>query len=264
MPRVTGRCIYVTSLKHVLAKAGGPEAIAATCVEAKLSALWLRLGRGPQLDQNFSDPSLPLVRNALEKAGIALWGWHVPFCADVAAAKAEAAKVLNWADQYSLAGVLMDAEKTPESPRFRGGAAEAQTYTEVLRDGLSTKGRGIALSSHDQPVLHQDLPFAVFLNAVNDNCPQIYYRSADVATRFNKSVKEYDALEKRRNFKERFKPSGNITITGDVRLPNVHTCLAAARAFIDCVHAGGFAACSFWCWDAAPAEIWEFFREVPV
>jgi hypothetical protein len=101
----------------------------------------------------------------LDKAGIALWGWHVPFCPDRDAAKAEAGQVLKWAEQYELAGVLLDAERTPESPRFRGGAAEAVTYAKAVLDGLSAKGRGVALSSHDQPALHQDLPLAVFLSS---------------------------------------------------------------------------------------------------
>jgi hypothetical protein len=264
MARVTGRNIYVTSLQAVLAKTGGAAALAATCADAKFSALWLRLGRGPQLDPNFRVAALPAVRKELDKVGIALWGWHVPFCADQDAAKAEASHVLTWADQYTLAGVLLDAERTPESPRFRGGAAEAETYAKTVLEGLSAKGRGVALSSHDQPALHHDLPFAVFLKDVNDNCPQVYYQSKNVATRFNKSVKQYAALEKDRNFKDRFKPTGNITVSDDVPLPDVATCLTAAQKFIDLVHAGGFAAYSFWCWDAAPTEIWKFFRDTPV
>jgi hypothetical protein len=264
MARVTGRSIYVTSLQTVLAKTGAPAALAAICVDSKFSALWLRLGRGSKLDPNFGLAALAAVRKELDKAGIELWGWHVPFCADQSAAKTEAGNVVKWADQFALAGVLIDAERTPESPRFRGGAAEAETYAKAILDGLSAKGRGVALSSHDQPALHQDLPFAVFLNDVNDNCPQVYYQSQDVATRFNKSVKEYAALEKDRNFKDRFKPTGNITVASDVALPDVATCLNAAQKFIDLVHVGGFAAYSFWCWDDAPADIWKFLQEAPV
>jgi hypothetical protein len=264
MARVTGRNIYVTSLQAVLAKAGGAAGLAATCADSKFTALWLRLGRGSQLDPNFELAAFPTVRNELDKVGIALWGWHVPFCADQNAAKAEARNVLTWADQYVLAGVLLDAERTPESPRFRGGAAEAKTYAKAVLDGLTAKGRGAALSSHDQPKLHQDLPFAVFLEDVNDICPQVYYQSKDVATRFNKSVKQYALLEKNRDFKDRFKPTGNITVSDDVALPDVATCLSAAQRFVDLVHAGGFAAYSFWCWDAAPPEIWQFFRDTPV
>jgi hypothetical protein len=264
MARVTGRSIYVTNLQAVLSKAGGAAALSKTCAESKISALWLRLGRGPQLDPNFKLDALSSVRKELDKTGISLWGWHVPFCADQKAAKAEASNLVKWTNQYALAGVLLDAERTPESPRFRGGAAEAKTYAHAVLDSLSANGRGVALSSHDQPDLHQDLPFAIFLREVNDNCPQIYYQSKNVTMRFNKSAKQYTALEQGRNFKDRFKPTGNITVTGDVRLPNVATCLAAAQRFIDLVHAGGFTAYSFWCWDEAPSEIWEFFARTPV
>jgi hypothetical protein len=264
MTRVTGRNIYVTSLQVVLAKVGGAAALAANCADSKLDALWLRLGRGPRLDPNFGSAALTAVRKELDKAGIALWGWHVPFCADQDAAKAEADNVLTWADQYALTGVLLDAERTLESPRFRGGAVEAETYAKAILEGLSAKGRGVALSSHDQPTLHQDLPFTVFLKYVNDNCPQVYYQSKNVARRFNKSVTEYAALEKDRNFKGRFKPTGNITVSDDVPLPDVATCITATKKFIDLVHTGGFAAYSFWCWDSAPAEIWKFLRDTSV
>jgi hypothetical protein len=167
-------------------------------------------------------------------------------------------------EQFALTGVLLDAEKTDESPRFRGGSAEARIYAEKIRAGLSAKGRGLALSSHDQPSLHTDLPFPIFLGLVEDNCPQVYYQSKNVATRFNKSVHDYKPLEAQRNFTDRYKPTGNITVSDDVRLPDVPTCLAAAKNFIDLVKAGGYGAYSFWCWDSAPPEIFDFFRNTPV
>jgi hypothetical protein len=209
-------------------------------------------------------PNLPAIRAALDQAGVELWGWHVPFCATPAAAHDEAQKVVTWAEQYSLAGVLLDAEKTTESPRFRGGRPEAQIYAEQVHAGLSAKGRGVALSSHDQPPLHKDLPFDVFLNHVEDNCPQVYYRSKDVGTRLMKSVKGYVPLEQGRDFKDRYKPTGNITMADDLPLPDVETCLAAAHNFIALVKAGGYRGYSFWCWDTAPKEIWKFFAETPV
>jgi hypothetical protein len=263
MRRVTGRNIYLTSLRKVLGKKG-PAAFAARCRESQFSAVWLRLARGPALDKNFALPELNSVRSELDKVGVELWGWHVPFCADQDAAREESAKVVQWAEQYSLAGVLLDAERTNESPRFRGGKPEAKIYAEAVHAGLSAKGRGIALSSHDQPALHKDLPFDIFLAHVEDNCPQVYYSSSKVATRFNKSVRDYTPLETGRDFKDRFKPTGNITVRDDVRLPSAKICLAAAKAFISLVKTGGYHAYSFWCWDSAPAEIWKFFRETPV
>jgi hypothetical protein len=264
MNRVSGRNIYITNLKQVLAAVGSPTALAARSKDSKFAAIWVRLARGATMDNNFALANIATIRNELKNASVGLWGWHVPFCANADAAQKEAANIVTWADRFSLDGILVDAERTPDSPRFRGGEAEAKTYLQILQNGLAENGRGMALSSHDQPSLHSDFPFAIFLNYVADNCPQVYYRSISVATRFNKSVRDYKSLEATRAFQDRYKPTGNISMTDDVSLPNVKTCLKAAANFIDLVHAGGYHAYSFWCWDSAPDEIWDFFKDTPV
>jgi hypothetical protein len=263
MKRATGRNIYIVDLKKVVGSRGA-EAFAARCKDARFSAVWVRLGRGPKLDSNFSLAELPAIKSALHDAGVEMWGWHVPFCANEAAARDEADKVVKWAADHALAGVVLDAERTPDSPRFRGDRAEAEIYAKRVRDGLTSAGRGIALSSHDQPAVHRDLPFAVFLDHVEDNCPQVYYTSKAVTTRLNKSIRDYTPLEATRDFKDRYKPTGNITTAGDVKLGSVATCLAAAGSFIDLVKANGYSGYSFWCWDDAPAEIFQFFQDTPV
>jgi len=263
MKRATGRNIYIVSLRKAVGNRGA-DAFAARCKNSRLSAVWVRVGRGPNLDANFSLAALPAIKSALHDAGVEMWGWHVPFCRNEAAARDEADKVVKWASDHDLAGVLLDAERTPESPRFRGGPAEAEIYAKRAHDGLTSAGRGIALSSHDQPALHRDLPFAVFLDHVEDNCPQVYYRTTDVATRLNKSIRDYKPLEARRDFKDRYKPTGNITTAGDVKLRSTATCLAAAKKFIDLVKANGYRGYSFWCWDDAPDEIFQFFQDTPV
>ena len=263
MKRATGRNIYIVNLNNVVGNRG-PDAFATRCKDSRFSAVWVRVGRGPTLDANFSLPQLPAIRTALDNVGVEMWGWHVPFCANAAAARDEADKVVKWAADHALAGVLLDAEKTPDSPRFRGGSAEAKIYAERVHDGLTSAGRGVALSSHDQPALHKELPFAVFLDHVQDNCPQVYYQSKDVATRLNKSIRDYTPLEATRDFKDRYKPTGNITTAGDVKLRDVATCLAAAGNFINLVKANGFRGYSFWGWDDAPAEIFQFFQDTPV
>jgi hypothetical protein len=262
--RVTGRNIYITKLKNVVAASGGPAAFATRAKESKFTAVWVRVGRGAALDSNFSWTGFSAVRAALDAAGIALWGWHVPFCVDRAAAADETAKVITWASEYNLAGVLLDAERTPEDPRFQGGDEEAQFYAGKVHAALTAAGRGVALSSHDQPAGHRDFPFAIFLERVEDNSPQVYYRSADVATRLNKSIRDYMPLEATRDFKDRYKPTGNITVAGDLPLPDVRTCLAATKNFIDLVHAKGYRGYSFWCWDTAPEEIWPLFKAAAV
>jgi hypothetical protein len=262
--RATGRNIYITDLRKVLADTGDVDQFVTRCQSARFSAIWVRLARGVQLDRNFTLAEMSGLRQQLANVNVGLWGWHVPFCANAQAAADEASKVANWAEQFQLDGVLMDAEKTAESPRFRGGVREAEIYAGTLGAALAARGRGCALSSHDQPSLHRDLPFDVFLKYAADNCPQVYYRSADVATRFNRSTRDYQPLETTRDFTDRYKPTGNITMTEDLPLPDVDTCLQAAHNFLALVHAGRYTGYSFWCLDTAPGEIWDFFRDTPV
>ncbi len=168
MTRVSGRNIFIVDLASVLNATGGAKAFAGRCHASKFTAIWVRLARGSTLDSNFSLKTLPDVQTALANVNVALWGWHVPFCADQEAAKSEGDNVVNWANTFSLAGVVIDAECTPEDPRFQGTEDEAKTYLGLVQPGLSAKGRGIALSSHDEPLGHDNFPFAVFLSYVAD------------------------------------------------------------------------------------------------
>ena len=229
-----------------------------------MSGVWIRAGRGPTADPNLSVSQLDDVRQALADASIELWGWHVPFCATKAAAKAEAQAVLDWVDQAGFAGIVIDAERTNDNPRFRGDTDEAIAYTDALIAGLDQRGCGVAFSSHDQPALHTDFPFKPFLDRVADICPQVYYRKADPSSRLGKSVHDYKALVPEGEFVSRYRPTGNITIGGDLPFPDVTTCLAATTAFIGLVTQAGYPSYSFWCWDTAPSQIWDLFNQTPV
>lgn len=263
MSNTLGRNIFITNLKKVLGPMSA-EAFAKKAKDAHFTGVWIRAGRGATADANISLHELAGVRNALTDAGVQLWGWHVPFCAHVPAAKAEAAKVLEWVDHARLDGMVVDAERTHENPRFRGNAAEAIAYTDAVVAGLKARKRGVAFSSHDQPALHTDLPFKEFLARIDDVCPQVYYRIADPSQRLGKSVHDYKALLPAADFKARYKPTGNITMKDDLPLPDVQTCLTATAAFINLVHAAGYQSYSFWCWDTAPPAIWPLFNQTPL
>jgi hypothetical protein len=208
-------------------------------------------------------PGLATVRAELKKQGVELWGWHVPFCKDQTAAKHEANLVGTWVEESSVDGLIVDAERTPDSPRFRGGAAEATTYCQMLRQTLDQSGRGFAFSSHDQPALHTDLPFKVFLDVIPDVCPQVYYNTTAVQARLKKSMDQYRALIGSGDFLDRYKPTGNITIGGDVGFKSVKTCVQATEIFMTKVKTNGFASHSFWCWDEAPSQVLEKLAELP-
>lgn len=262
MKRTSGRNIFITDLNKVVGLSSA-AAFAKKSKDARMSGVWIRVGRGLGSDPNLSLPKLPEVKQALIDAGVELWGWHVPFCADAQAADAEAEKVLKWVDHAGLAGIVIDAERTNESPRFRGGAAEAEIYTSAVTTGLEQRGCGVAFSSHDQPHLHADLPFETFLDHVADICPQVYYRSADPSTRLGKSVHDYKALVLPADFVSRYRPTGNITVMGDIPFPDVATCLAATSAFLNLVKQAGYKSYSFWCWDEAPNDIWDLLNHTP-
>ena len=263
MKRTSGRNIFIIDLKKVLGSST-PEAFAKKSKNARMSGVWIRAGRGATPDPNLSLKNLADVRKALTDVGVELWGWHVPFCANSTAAATEAAKVLEWVDHARLVGMVVDAERTNENPRFQGTAEEAAAYTNAVVAGLDARGCGVAFSSHDQPALHTDLPFKEFLDRIEDVCPQVYYRIADPSVRLGKSIHDYKALISASQFKSRYRPTGNITVRGDIPFPNVETCLAATTAFLGLVKTAGYLSHSFWCWDTAPNEIWKFFNQTPV
>jgi hypothetical protein len=253
-----GRSIFVVELAALL-RALGVRGMVERARHCHFSSVWIRIGRGQTADPNLNIPALAELNQALRGAGIGLWGWHVPFCPTREKATAEAQAVLGWATTHALSGVVSDAERTEESPRFRGGPAEAEIYSRTLADGLTRDARGIAFSSHDQPPLHQDLPFAAFLGAIPTACPQIYDRSSDPERRFRRSEAGYRPLLGAR-FNERYHPTGNICTVGDVRFPDVQTCLAAVGRFLDLVEEAGYPGHSFWCWEEAPEEIWDLLN----
>ncbi|MGY2811971.1 peptidoglycan recognition protein family protein [Bradyrhizobium sp. USDA 4506] len=262
MKRTEGRNLFITSLAQVL-RSADPAEFAERCALAHFDGVWIRIGRGADRDGNLRHAKLAALSDELSRRDLQLWGWHVPFCADRSAAVREASNVLGWTDEADLAGVVVDAERTPQSPRFRGTEAEAVAYLDPLRRGLESAGRGIAFSSHDQPSLHADMPFAPFLDHIEDVCPQVYYTTADPGMRLRKSIRDYKAIIPAADFATRYKPTGNITMTEDVRFPDVATCLSATSKFLELVANQGLRSCSFWCADTAPDEIWELLADHP-
>jgi hypothetical protein len=262
MNRVQGRNIYIVDLNSIVHSMGGPQCFARQCQLSKLNSVWVRLGRGTNLDPNFSLNNIAQIKTELANEGVAIWGWHVPQCPDLDAATNEANQVVKWASDNGLQGILLDAEQDDPGKKnyFLGGDQEADRYASILRTACEKSGRGLALSSHDQPLGKSGFPFVTFLNYVVDNCPQVYYSTQPAATRLNKSIADYKQLETGRDFKDRYKPVGNITVFDDVPLPSVEACIKQTTDFIGLVKTNGFKAYSFWCWDEAPPGIWSTFH----
>lgn len=261
MKALSGRHIYVTNLKLVVG-ADSPATFVQRCIDAHLNGVWIRVGRGQTKDANLSLPALSPIKQALQAKGVELWGWHVAFCKDEDSARNEASMVLKATEDVGLDGIVVDGERTPESPRFQGGEKEADAYLKALAAGLAQKSKGLAFSSHDQPSLHRNFPFLIFLKYIRDVCPQVYYRVANPAPRLAKSVNDYRTLLPSADFMARYKPTGNVTMGGDVGFHDVGVCQSATREFLRIVKRDGYAAHSFWCWDNAPKEAFDVLAEV--
>ncbi|QGM45904.1 hypothetical protein [Methylocystis heyeri] len=193
------------------------------------------------------------IRTECANLGISVWGWHVPFCKTESDAKLEADLAAEWVVDANFSGLIIDAERTKHPPRFQGGRHEAQAYVERLNVLLQGK---LAFSSHDRPSLHNDLPFSIFIDKINDVLPQVYYKYRNVSERLEKSMNDYASAGLATQLKERFKPTGNISVLGDLPVGTEKQCIDATKAFIARVKVIGLTGYSFWCWDDAPEEIW--------
>lgn len=262
MRRTAGRNIFIVDLQKALGAASA-AAFAGKCNDAHMSGVWIRIGRGASPDANLSVPRLRDVQRALTDAGVALWGWHVPICMTTKDAASEADRVLDWLDQARLAGIVVNAGGTDASSQFRGGPDEAAVYATALAGGVRRRNCGVAFSSRAQPAQNGDLPFKSFLDRIADICPQVLDRTADPARGLSRSIGDYKSIVGAPWFASRYRPSGNITMSGDIPFPDVETCLTATAAFLRQVKANGFESHSFWCWDTAPAEIWQLFNRMP-
>ena len=249
-----GRSIFVVNAPG-LVRALGAAGIAQQLSRAHCAGMWIRIGRGDRVQAGLTEAICLALKEAFDLANLSLCGWHVPFCADDDATRDEIASVLQWTDSFHLAGVIVDAERTPESPRFQGNEDQARAYTLGISEGLSERGIELAFSSHDQPNLHQDLPFAEFLAPGQPALPQVYNHNDDPRPRLALSENAYRPLLGA-EFDLRYRPTANASMVGDVAFPNEAACLRSTDRFLDHVEERGYLGHSFWCWEEVPNAFW--------
>ncbi len=217
-----GRSVFIVDAPVLIHRLGTPQ-ISAQATRAHLKSVWIRIGRGQVVQPGLVKALARQLGAALEKAGVELWGWHVPFAGTDDAAQAEVDLVLSWARDFELAGVITDAERTHNPPRFQGGAAQARLYATYLAAGLAADQKGFAFSSHDQPSLHRDLPFAEFLSGGGAALPQVYGVAADPGPRLGRSEADYRPLLGA-DFAARYMPTANASMVGEGGFPDEATC----------------------------------------
>ena len=73
--------------------------------------------------------------------------------------------------------------------------------------------------------------------------------------RLQRSIYGYSAIETGRDFRNRKRPTGDITTRGDVGLTDVVTCIAATETFVTRIEANSLRAHGFWRLDDAGGDL---------
>ncbi len=254
MTTLQGRSVFIVETPALM-RALGSQGIADRSARAHVASVWIRTGHGTELEPGLTDQLALDLKGKLQSRGIALWGWHVPWCADDAAVIREVQLLEQLSTRMSLDGMIIDAERTTHPQRFQGGAAEAGQLTRELSQALARIGKGFAFSSHDQPNLHRELPLAEFLSVPAPALPQVYNHDTRPGRRLDKSEAAYRPLLGA-SFQQRFMPTANGSMKGNGAFPTTKDCVTSASRFLDLVQARAYPGHSFWCWEEMPHELW--------
>ena len=254
MTPLRGRSVFVIEAL-ALVRSKGNAGIADQAARAHLASVWIRTGHGPNPEPGLTASLARDLKAALQAHGVALWGWHVPWCADDAAVTQEVQMLDSLVTELALDGIIIDAERTTRPQRFQGNAAQARDYMTSVSETMARSGKAIAFSSHDQPNLHRELPFSEFLAVPAPTLPQVYSHDRHPKTRLEKSEAAYRPLLGI-EFQARYMPTTNGSMVGDGAFASEDDCVVSAGRFLDLVAERGYLGHSFWCWDEMPAGLW--------
>lgn len=258
MPR---RSLYIWKLEPLINAEGSARLMIQKAKRAKVGALWVKIANGEGHDPNVTGSCAAKTADLVSRAqdeGIKIWGWHVPRCATEGAVPNEIATVRQITHQYSLDGLIMDAEGGPAF--FLGSVSEAQAYGREMRLLADEINIPLGLSSNDIPQnLTGWLPkFDAISSFATINFPQVYYGSSQsVLSRLERAI----AANAHLNIP--FSPVGAGWVGDAGGCASASACAERAREFIRLVKEKGFPEYSFWRWGGMPAALWEVLNTTP-
>lgn len=254
------RSMYIWKLKPIINAEGTVARVVDKAHRAQLSALWVKIAEGTSAYQNVTGPMAVPFQNLVTRCqavGIEVWGWHVPHCATVQAANAEAANAGAIGAQFGIDGLIMDAEAG--SAFFHGDVAEADAYGRAMHIAATQLAKPLAISSHDIPQGQAGwLPKFNRIAAHADlNYPQVYYGgSPSVMNRLDRAENSNAHLT------IPFCPVGAGWVGDGGGCASASACAERAREFIRLVNDRGHQEYSFWHWAGAPNALWEVLNTV--
>ncbi len=255
---LVGRSMFIWKLAQVVTTELGIAGVVNKAKAAGLSSLWIKVADGAKAYGNLNTATAASQFRALQAAlnaeGIRVWGWQVPYGKTRPNAEAEADCAIQLAHDFSLDGILMDAEGGDDY--FTGGPDVAEAYAAKLSAGLRAQGRGIAMCGNDIPSNFPGYPFDKFVEHADANAPQVYYGgSPSVSKRLNKAIQANSA------YSQPLVPVGAAWIGDQGGCSSASACAERAREFLRLVQENQFQGCSFWHWMGAPAAFWEVLIE---
>jgi len=255
--------MYVWKLAPILAAEGSVKLMVEKAVRAQLSAIWVKIVEGASEYRNVTGATgtaFGQLVTACHQKNIEVWGWHVPHCPTVAAARAEAAVVGNVATRFNLDGLITDAENGDAF--FEGGVPEATTYGTAMNAVAAALGKPLAISSHDIPQgMTGWLPK---FNAIAAHCdlnyPQVYYGGSPSVS--NRLVRAENGNS---HMAIPFCPVGAGWVGDGGGCASASACAERAREFMRLVHEPDrdYQEYSFWHWEGAPSALWEVLNTTP-
>ncbi len=163
---LNGKGFYIWNIQNT--EGGDIPRIVSMAREAGLSHVLVKIADGIQAFniRNGVDLAFLLV-DALQDAGIEVWGWQYIYGNLPAQEAAMAARRIQ---QTGVTGFVINAEK-----EMKGKPTQAAAYLNALKSAVSIP---LGLSSYRWPSYHPDFPWVQFLSRVDVNLPQVYWLQA--------------------------------------------------------------------------------------
>ena len=233
-----GKGFFTNNLRDC--EGGDPGSILAAAQAAGFSHVIVKIADGTQpdgIDTYGVDFTAPVVQ-ALQQAGMAVWGWQYVY-GD--APSAEATIAITRMQALGLDGYVISAGEEYEQP---GRSGAAQQFITTVRAELKVP---VALNSFRFPNYHPKFPWSEFLTFCDLHMPQVFWEQAhDADEQLSESKRQCDALPHSRPYI----PSG-AAYSAAGWSPNEQD----MTDFLDTAQALGLPAVNFFDWDACHASL---------
>ena len=219
---------------------GDPSSILAAAQAAGLSHIIVKIADGAKtagIDASGVDFTAPVVQ-ALQQAGMAVWGWQYVYGDNPSD---EATIAIKRTQALGLDGYVVSAGEEYEQP---GRSNAAHQFITTVRAALKVP---IALSSYRFPNYHPKFPWSDFLLSCDLHMPQVYWEQAhNAGEQLSESKRQCDALPNSRPYI----PSGAAYST-----PGWNPTAQDIGDFMDTAKVLNLPAVNFFDWDACRTSL---------